>query len=286
MTLGTREAITGLVKISRMSGWIFAPIVFLVGFTFYGGVLNPLAAIQLVLLSFPFALFLYGTNDVNDFESDKHNPRKMLHAESTWEKGMSSLVLRLSLVIACFLLVSSLLTLNIWNLMGMILLLFFAHQYSAPPLRLKEKPPLDSFSNGVIYYYAPILLGASYNAMILDFPIHVYIIFLCVMGIHSFSTVMDYSSVLAAGSKTFAVVFGKRFAALFTFLVFSLTLLFPGFQSLPVTTFLLGGMVFSLTIAIYPAENTASYFLKIMAVLFIILAVITILNYTSIIVLR
>lgn len=286
MTLGTRETITGLVKISRMSGWIFAPIVFLVGFTFYGGILTPLAATQMVLLSFPFALFLYGTNDINDFESDKRNPRKMMLDESTWEKGMARLVERISFVIACLLLVCSLLTLNIWNLIGMILLLFFAHQYSAPPLRLKEKPPLDSFSNGVIYYYAPILLGASYNATILDFSIHVYVIFLCVMGIHSFSTVMDYSADSAAGFKTFAVAFGKRFAAFFTFLVFSLTLLFPGFQSLPVTVFLLVGMAFSIIITIYPAENIASYFLKIMAFLFIIIAIMTIMNYTAIIILR
>lgn len=274
---------TGLVKISRISGWVFAPLVFLVGFSFYGRVLNPLAVTQILLLSFPFALFLYGINDVNDIESDKLNPRKTILGENIWEKGMASLVLKLSFVIASMLLVSSLLTLNIWNLIGMILLLFFAYQYSAPPLRLKEKPPLDSFSNGVIYYYAPLLLGFSYNATIFDFPIHVYVVFVCVMGIHSFSTVMDYNSDLVAGSKTFAVRFGKRFAAFFTFIIFSLTLLFPEFQILPVTSFLLIGILFSLIIIIYPSEKLASHFLKIMAFIFIIIAILTILSYTPII---
>ena len=65
-----------LLKTSRPIGWIIAPLVFLVGLSYSGADLSFLPILQMLLLSFPYCLFVYGINDVYDYESDKLNPRK------------------------------------------------------------------------------------------------------------------------------------------------------------------------------------------------------------------
>ena len=56
-----------LLKMSRPVSWVFAPLVFLVGFACFGAVLTPVSLFQLVLLSIPYCIFLYGINDIYDF---------------------------------------------------------------------------------------------------------------------------------------------------------------------------------------------------------------------------
>ncbi len=281
MGLITTNQIINLIKISRPSGWVFAPLVFLVGFTYFGASYHVISVIQLILLSFPFAFFLYGINDIFDIKSDQINPRKNKLLKKKWDGKTIYHVKRIAFIISGLLFFSALLTLNPWNIFGMVLLIFFSYQYSAPPLRLKEKPPLDSVSNSIIYYYAPFLIGASYNSTIFHFPVHVYVIFGSVMGIHSFSTVMDYTADKLVGSKTFAVVFGKRIAAFFALALFCLTLLFPGFQIAPIAFYLIACIIFSAIIVIYPSEKIAHIFHKLMGFLFIILVIIIIWSYIA-----
>lgn len=161
----------------------------------------------------------------------------------------------------------------------MLLLLVFSHQYSAPPLRLKEKPPLDSFSNGIIYYYAPLLLGVSYGAAFFDIPIQAYYILACVTGIHSFSTVMDYGPDKLAGDRTFAVAFGKRAASLFTVIVFAIAFLFSSFQGSAVGYYLLFCAILSGIITVVPSERLARYFFYSIGLAFMVVAIIEVQRY-------
>jgi 4-hydroxybenzoate polyprenyltransferase len=52
------------------------------------------------------------------------------------------------------------------------------------------------------------------------------------MGVHAYSTIGDYKADKKAGYKTFATVFGKRSAAFFAFLTFTMTLFFLKIPSL------------------------------------------------------
>lgn len=70
------------------------------------------------------------------------------------------LIKKASLFVVMMLLASSLLTLNASNMLGVVLTLFFSYYYSAPPLRFKTKPPLDSFSNGMLYFFGPLFQGS------------------------------------------------------------------------------------------------------------------------------
>lgn len=260
-------------------GWVLAPAVFLIGLMYYGGTLTPLSIFQLILLSIPFSLLLYGINGIYDYESDQINPRKQLVAEPALEPQYHRLIKKCAIIVAGVLIISSAMTLNLGNIIGIILLLFFAFQYSAPPLRLKEKPLLDSISNGIIYFLAPFLLGASFVTSILAFPPHVYILTFCVMGIHSFSTIMDYSADQEVGDRTFAVVLGKRAAALFTLIIFVIAALVPGFQHPPVYQYFILCIILSFTITLYPSEKLATIFFYTIGTAFIIVAILMVYIY-------
>ena len=111
----------------------------------------------------------------------------------------------------------------------MVLLAFLSYFYSAPPLRFKERPPLDSFANDVGYFFLPFLLGFSFSFSFggsisnnFDVWVDIILITFCVLGFHAFTSIADYTADKKAGYKTFATVFGKRsanFNALLTFII-------------------------------------------------------------------
>ncbi len=251
-------------------------MVFLLGFVCYRAVLTPVSLFQLVLLSIPYCIFLYGINDIYDFESDQINPRKQHLVGVKLEHRHHSLVRKVSLVMGLLLLSSALITLNPGNILGLGVLLFFSYQYSAPPLRLKERPPFDSVSNGFIYYCAPVMIGASYGTIPFNAPLQLYLITIAVMGIHSFSTVTDYSADKAVGDRTFAVVFGKRAAALFSLLVFTASYFFAGYQGTVINWYLLLLMILSFIIILYPSERLATVFFYTIGAAFVVVAAVLI----------
>ena len=75
-------------------------------------------------------------------------------------------------------------------MLSMFLLIAVSY-YSAPPIRLKEGPPLDSISNGILFFLA-FSLGYSFGNKIWDIPLKISFVAIGVMGIDSFGAVMDY----------------------------------------------------------------------------------------------
>jgi len=270
-----------LIQVSRPLGWLVAPLVFLLGLTAFGTPLSPLAIVQAVILSFPYCILLYGTNDVYDYEADKLNPRKPTRDSLEMETVIFPLVKKMSLIVVILLLVSAVLTLNPTNILAMGVLLFFSYFYSAPPLRFKQWPPMDSVSNGILYFFAPVLLGASYGATFFEIPTQVYFITAGVMGIHSFSTVMDYTADKLVGERTFATVYSKRAASLFTVVVFVIAYFFSGFQGMIVGYYLIFCAVLAAIITVVPSEKWARYFFYTMGIGFGVVAVFEVLRYLT-----
>ena len=267
-----------LVGVSRPISWIILPLIFVFGMLVSGAKLTFLPLLQIALLSFPYSLIIYGINDVYDYESDKRNQRK----NSMWglilNPNYYSLIMRSSIVSAVAIFLSSLITLNMLNIIVMIIALFLAYAYSAPPLRLKTKPPLDSITNGA-YFIVPFLLGASFG----KFPSHLLIkiiwITLSVMGLHAFSTIMDYSADKKAGDVTFAVKFGKRTAAAVFFVVSFCALLFGGFGFFMLNYYLLFCASLALIELLFPSEKLATLFFKLLFVAFFITAILFLIRF-------
>jgi 4-hydroxybenzoate polyprenyltransferase len=90
--------------------------------------------------------------------------------------------------------------LTVWYLLAI--------QYSAPPLRFKTKPLLDSVSNGL--YILPAVI--AYTAVAGELPPTLAIVagWLWTMGMHTFSAIPDIEPDREAGIKTTATVLGKR----------------------------------------------------------------------------
>jgi|TARA_Y100000310_G_scaffold329278_1_gene398810 4-hydroxybenzoate polyprenyltransferase len=271
------EELKLLVKTSRPILWIVLPLLFLGGVFVSGARMTQLVILQLVLLTFPISLLGYGINDIYDYETDKLNKRKGGIEGVKLEKGNNWLVKKTALIMAGLLFLSALLTWNITNIAGMSLLLFFSYFYSAPPLRFKEKPPLDSFSNGIIYLFAPFLLGFSFAGSIIAVPLKVYLMALGVMGFHAFTTIADYTADKEAGQKTFAIVFGKRTAALVAFLILIATFFAVSWSLIPIIFMSFCAIIFVISL-IYPSEKLVLKLIKIIYLVFII-AAIPYLNY-------
>lgn len=267
-----------LLKVSRPLGWVVAPLVFVIGLYYSNSNLGLISIIQIVLLSFPFSIILYGINDIYDLDSDKLNPRKELHDFTESEK---ILIKRASLLVSMLLIASSLVTLNISNLISIILLVSIAYYYSAPPVRLKEMPPLDSISNGLLFFLA-FSLGYSFGNDIWNIPLKIYFVAICVMGIHSFGAVMDYSVDKAAGHKTIAGVFGKRVASIFSSLAFLSALLFANIGRPYINYYFAFCSIIFLISAIFPSEKLAAFLFKLIFVGFIVIALLFIVPYLSV----
>jgi 4-hydroxybenzoate polyprenyltransferase len=101
------------------------------------------------------------------------------------------------------------------------------------------------------------------------------------MGIHAFSTIMDYDVDEKVGIKTFATVFGKRSAALFAFLAFVLTAFFARLSTLinpsPLNPFsspfwfyiycflIFGSLLFFITL-VFPSEKVAKLCVRLLVI--------------------
>jgi len=237
-------------KISRPMFWALAPLAFISGVIFNGcenpwDYFNPIIVLQMLSLSFPFAFFTFGINDMFDCEHDFLNPRKnnskhffiLLEGARTTEDDHGRIKIGIA-ISAVLILTASCLTANLFNLFFTMSLLLLAFTYSCPPWRFKSRPPLDSVTAGLAATFIPFAMGFSHTGNPVNIPFQIYIFSISAMGAHAYSTIIDYTADKACGQNTFAIRFGKKAASLF--LIISLIVSF-GFTQ---TLFLKGVIVF------------------------------------------
>ncbi len=262
------ENIKIIIKTSRPLGWIITPAIFVSGLFSSGASLNSLSVLQALLLSFPFSLFLFGVNDVYDYETDKLNPRKGSIEGSILDKKYHKSILISAFIMAIFILFSSILTKNLENLLSISALLFISYFYSSPPIRAKSIPFLDSIFNGLGFLFA-FFAGYSFGRSLVEVPFKIYLAALGVCGIHSLSTIMDYEYDKKSDIKTVAVLLGKRLTALFSFVLISITYIFGNYKTPGINHLLLVSILSSLILFVRPSEKLARIIFKIIYLTFI-----------------
>jgi 4-hydroxybenzoate polyprenyltransferase len=197
-----------LLKLSRPRFWFYLAGPVVVGVTFAAGVpadlFSPVAVVLFLYFLLPGNVLLYGVNDVFDADVDAANPKK--EEREVRYGGQRSVVAAVA--------VSALLGLALFLLTPAVawpwLAGFFALgvEYSAPPLRFKTTPFLDSFSNGLY-----ILPGATaYAALSGTHPPLAAVAggWLWTMGMHTFSAIPDIDPDREAGIRTTATVLGEE----------------------------------------------------------------------------
>ncbi|RWZ83246.1 MULTISPECIES: prenyltransferase [Glutamicibacter] len=157
--------IRGIVASSRPISWVNTAYPFAAAFLLAGGGVDWRLAVGTVFFLFPYNLLMYGINDVFDYESDLRNPRK-----GGIEGALLSRQSHKALLVACvacavpFLVVLAAAGSLVANLV-LAVSIFAVLAYSAPWLRFKERPGLDSLTSAVHFVspavYGWVLAGAS-----------------------------------------------------------------------------------------------------------------------------
>ena len=213
--------ISSILKISRPRFWLYTAGPFLIGTAAAAGSVNDLHSgwvlLFLVYFLFPANLFIYGVNDTYDYETDKQNPKKQ-HYELLVSPSMHDSLMKwivytnLPFWIIAF-------GLPLRNILAMIGFLLFSLFYSAPPIRAKTKPLLDSMFN-ILYlfpgWFAYYLGGGT------KFTWSIFLAgTLWVMAMHAFSAIPDITSDAKVGLHTIATKLGRMGTLLFCALCYA-----------------------------------------------------------------
>lgn len=205
--LDYRTMIRSLLKLSRPRFWLYLAGPVLVGLAYgassLGDLLSPISLALFVYFLLPANVFLYGINDVFDADIDEENPKK--DERETRYRGDRTVPVA---VAVCALLGLGFLLVTppaAWPwLLGFLVL---GAEYSAPPLRFKTTPILDSVSNGLY-----VLPGAmAYATLSGSQPPFLAVLggWLWAMGMHTFSAIPDIEPDRRAGIRTTATILGE-----------------------------------------------------------------------------
>ena len=151
-----------ILRISRPRFWMYVLGTFLVGMIASGNPFNYELIVIVNLVAFsifftlPANLFVYGINDIYDYQTDIFNEKKIKYeATLPLEKHK-----QLWLFIGALLLpiIPFIFTISLPALLALIVFLFTGFFYSAGPIRAKSKPPLDILFSSIIYV-SPAVIG-------------------------------------------------------------------------------------------------------------------------------
>ena len=216
LAIPTRSPWAGLarlVHISRPVLWINTIGTGMVGIWLTGRLFD-LTALPIVLwLTLPFNLLIYGVNDIYDQETDALNPRKgSVEGARIAPAEARSIAWAVALINAPFL-VWFVLTLPPAAVAVILLYAGVFVFYSAPPLRFKTRPYLDSLSNAA--YALPLLImPAALQAP----PLWPAVVGLMAWSVakHAFDAVQDIEEDRGAGITTTATRLGPRGTAIWS----------------------------------------------------------------------
>ena len=262
-----------LIQVSRPIVWPVLPLVYGLGLNAAHAPLSVVSIIQILLLTFPMNLVGCGLNDIYDYESDRRSPRRRAVWGALVRDEDRPLVFRAALAMMPLIVVAACATRNWDNIVATVLLVLVAWLYSVPPVRLKERPPLDSLSNGLGYFLLPFIMGYSLDADPRTMPLKYYLLALCVCGVHALATAADYEADRAAGHRTLAVKFGRRTAAAVAFAAFLAAWLFGDFNGFAVRAYIAFCTIATLVVTFIPRSNVITAACVITFVGFIVAAI-------------
>ncbi len=196
-----------LLRLSRPRFWLYlaGPVVVGVAYAAESSaeLFAPIAVALFAYFLLPANVFLYGVNDVFDADIDTENPKKE-DREVRYRGGrlVPALVAATGLVGLAFVPL-----LPVAGVIAMLAFLFLSVEYSAPPLRFKTTPVLDSVSNGL--YVLPGVI--AYAALAGEAPPLAAIGggWLWAMAMHTFSAIPDIEPDRTAGIETTATRLGE-----------------------------------------------------------------------------
>jgi len=209
MTAVVGEATRQLLGSSRPVSWINTAYPFAAAYLLSGGGITAELVIGTLFFLIPYNLLMYGINDVFDYESDLRNPRKggiegivlsdRWHGVTLWASGLLALPFVVALVAFGDLASTLVLAVTLAAVVG----------YSAPGVRLKERPVLDSMTSST-HFVGPAAFGLALadGAWTVTAAASLVAFFLWGMASQAFGAVQDVTADREAGIGSIATVLG------------------------------------------------------------------------------
>ena len=212
----SRDFLREMIKISRPHHWelIIIPVMFAV--LYAADSIDQVFSITtlwfLFYFSIPVNLYVFGINDVFDADDDAFNQRKgegSLEMLFNWDTSTVVVIVGSGLLIGTgSLFITSPIVLQLLVLCAILPLL-----YSAPPIRLKQIPIIDSLANGG--FILPAV--AAYTAIDGSLPPLAAIVgfWLWFSGCHALAAIIDIEPDCKAGTNTIATYLGQRLTLIY-----------------------------------------------------------------------
>lgn len=233
-----------LLRTSRPLFWLNTSVLWVLGLLVLQQSPTWVDLLMILYFTLPFNLWLHGINDVYDFDSDLLNERKGSAEGALLSQALHQPMLRYTLLwnVPFWLLA-------LWqgNLSGILLLtlfVFLGWAYSAPPIRGKSRPFLDSVINAAyIFPYLIVLAWHNASTSIWQASWPAILAFAAwSIASHAFTSIQDIEADRAGGISTVATFLGAHYTTWFSLF----------FYALAVMTTLRYGVQWGVTVAIYP----------------------------------
>ena len=207
--LKPRSTLRNLLVSSRPVSWVNTAYPFAAAYLLTAGAVDLPLIIGTLFFLIPYNLAMYGINDVFDYESDVLNPRKGGAEGAVLDRSLHRTTL-LAAVLVPLPFVAYLLAAGTWLSAAVLALSLFAVvAYSAPGLRFKERPFVDSMTSS-FHFVSPALFGLVLAGA--DFTGALWAVlgafFLWGMASQAFGAVQDINADRQGGVGSVATVLG------------------------------------------------------------------------------
>ncbi|WP_167305285.1 prenyltransferase [Rathayibacter sp. VKM Ac-2759] len=159
----------------------------------------------------PYNLAMYGINDVFDYESDLRNPRKGGVEGAVLDRGEHRATLIAAVVTNVPFLIALVLLGSPVSWLVLAISVFAVIAYSAPGLRFKERPFVDSLTSAT-HFVSPAVYGIALAGTVVTPGLVALLVAFFLWGIasHAFGAVQDILADRAGGIGSIATVIGAR----------------------------------------------------------------------------
>lgn len=196
---------------SRPLSWINTAFPFAAAYLLTTGRIDLVFVVGTVYFLIPYNLAMYGINDVFDYESDLRNPRKGGVEGALLDRRMHRPTLVAALVTNVPFLVFLVVVGSPLSWLVLAISVFAVVAYSAPGLRFKERPFLDSLTSSTHFVspavYGLVLAGAVFTPQLW---LLLGAFFLWGIASHAFGAVQDVVADREADIASIATVIGAR----------------------------------------------------------------------------
>ncbi len=203
--------IRALFVSSRPLSWVNTAFPFAAAYLLTGRHIDATLIIGTVFFLVPYNLAMYGINDVFDYESDLRNPRKGGVEGAVLDRRMHRPTIIAALVTTVPFVIYLAIVGSPLSWLVLAISLFAVAAYSAPGLRFKERPFLDSFTSSTHFVspavYGLVLAGAVFTPQLW---LVLAAFFLWGIGSHAFGAVQDVIADREANISSIATVIGAR----------------------------------------------------------------------------